>query len=111
VHDLRETSGKRISGVTPEVMDLLMRYEWPGNARELKSTLEYGVAIAGSGLIGIEHLPAQFRPLIESGQSSSPHPEALPEPSDPPEKLALIAASGRQTATKPARPSFWECTG
>ena len=80
VHDLRETSGKRISGVTPEVMDLLMRYEWPGNVRELKSTLEYGVAIAGSGLIGIEHLPAQFRPLIESRQNGRPHPQAVPEP-------------------------------
>ena len=101
VHDLRETSGKRVSGVTPEVMDLLMRYEWPGNVRELKSTLEYGVAIAGSGLIGIEHLPAQFRPLIESRQNTSPKPEAMPEPSDPPEKLALIAAlrkaNGNQT--------------
>ena len=104
VHDLRETSGKRISGVTPEVMDLLLRYGWPGNVRELKSTLEYGVAIAGSGLIGIEHLPAQFRPLIESRQNGRPHPQAIPEPSepsDPPEKLALIAAlrktNGNQT--------------
>jgi PAS domain S-box-containing protein len=101
VHDLRETSGKRISGVTPEVMDLLMRYEWPGNVRELKSTLEYGVAIAGSGLIGIEHLPAQFRPLIESRQTNSPKPEALPEPSGSLEKMALIAAlrkaNGNQT--------------
>lgn len=101
VHDLRETSGKRISGVTPEVMDLLMRYEWPGNVRELKSTLEYGVAIAGSGVIGIEHLPAQFRPLIESRQKNSPTPEAVPEPSDPLEKLELIAAlrkaNGNQT--------------
>ncbi|MGA9538593.1 MAG: helix-turn-helix domain-containing protein, partial [Desulfobacterales bacterium] len=101
VHDLRETSGKRISGVTPEVMDLLMRYEWPGNVRELKSTLEYGVAIAGSGVIGIEHLPAQFRPLIESRQKNSPTPEAVPEPSDTLEKLELIAAlrkaNGNQT--------------
>jgi two-component system response regulator HydG len=101
VHDLRETSGKRISGVTPEVMDLLMRYGWPGNVRELKSTLEYGVAIAGSGLIGIEHLPAQFRPLIDSRQNASPKPEAVPAPSDPPEKSALIAAlrkaNGNQT--------------
>ena len=101
VHDLRETSGKRISGVTPEVMDLLMRYEWPGNVRELKSTLEYGVAIAESGVIGIEHLPAQFRPLIESRQKYSPTPEAVPETSEPQEKLALIAAlrkaNGNQT--------------
>ncbi len=92
VHDLRETSGKRISGVTPAVMDLLMRYGWPGNVRELKSTLEYGVAIAGSGVIGIEHLPAQFRPLIESGRDSRLRPDPMPDSSDPPEKMELIAA-------------------
>jgi two-component system, NtrC family, response regulator HydG len=82
-------------------MDLLMRYEWPGNVRELKSTLEYGVAIAGSGVIGIEHLPAQFRPLIESGRDSRSLPEIQPYLSDPPEKVALIAAlrkaNGNQT--------------
>jgi PAS domain S-box-containing protein len=92
LHDLRDTSGKRISGVTPEVMDLLMRYEWPGNVRELKSTLEYGVAIASSGLIDLEHLPTQFRPLIESGYDGHPHPGPRPESADVPEKQALIAA-------------------
>lgn len=106
VHALRETSGKRISGVTPEVMDLLMRYQWPGNIRELKSTLEYGAAIAGSGVITVEHLPAQFRPLIELRPNDNLHPETVPALSDAPEKLALIAAlrktNGNQTRTAKA---------
>jgi len=63
--------------------------------------LEYGVAIASSGLIDLEHLPTQFRPLIESRPKNTPKPEAVTEPSAPPEKLALIAAlrktNGNQT--------------
>jgi len=34
-----------------------MAYGWPGNARELKSALEYAFVIAESGQIAVEHLP------------------------------------------------------
>ena len=37
-----------------------MKYNWPGNIRELKGTLEYAFVIAEKGLIHIRHLPRKF---------------------------------------------------
>jgi transcriptional regulator with GAF, ATPase, and Fis domain len=44
-----ERLGKQVTGVTPEALELLMRYAWPGNVRELKNEIERGVALAPDG--------------------------------------------------------------
>ncbi len=38
----------------------LEEYQWPGNVRELRNTIERATILAGSGLIGAEHLPPHF---------------------------------------------------
>jgi tetratricopeptide (TPR) repeat protein len=50
--------------LTPEALDRLTRYQWPGNIRELKNTLEALVLSAGDGEITVEHTR---RFLPESG--------------------------------------------
>ncbi len=37
--------GKRITGVTQDTMQLLSRYEWPGNIRELQNVIERAVVL------------------------------------------------------------------
>ncbi len=37
-----------------------MAYDWPGNARELRNTIERATVLAGTGLLGAEHLPPGF---------------------------------------------------
>ena len=41
-------------------MNRLEGYQWPGNVRELRNTIERAVILAGSGMLGIEHLPPHF---------------------------------------------------
>ncbi len=80
---LRERTGKRITGLSPEAMDRFMSYSWPGNVRELKSALEYAFVIAEKGAIGLEQLP---HPLVSQ-------PRRAPSNSkDSEEKIALIEA-------------------
>ena len=43
---LNEQSTRKISGVSDEAMELLMRYHWPGNVRELRNFLESMLALA-----------------------------------------------------------------
>jgi PAS domain S-box-containing protein len=58
--------GKRVQGVTPAVMEILMRHDFPGNARELENVIEYCFVLCHNGLIDVQHLPedlaARVRP-------------------------------------------------
>ena len=58
--------GKNITGVTPEVLQILMAHDFPGNVRELENAVEHAFVLCRSGLIRPEHLPEQLRPE-ESG--------------------------------------------
>jgi PAS domain S-box-containing protein len=52
---------KDIQGVSEEVMGTLMRYNFPGNVRELENIIEHAFVLCRVGVIGIEHLPRFFR--------------------------------------------------
>jgi two-component system nitrogen regulation response regulator NtrX len=51
----------------PEALQVLMAYDWPGNVKELKATLERVVLTTPRGMIGVENLPRHC-----SDQASSP---------------------------------------
>ncbi|MCF8040170.1 MAG: sigma-54 dependent transcriptional regulator [Desulfohalobiaceae bacterium] len=51
---------KEVFGVSNAVMNVLMRYDWPGNIRELKHTLEHGCLLSPGGMIKMEHLPLEL---------------------------------------------------
>nr|MDA8404976.1 sigma-54 dependent transcriptional regulator [Desulfobacteraceae bacterium] len=53
-------SGKPISGVTPEVMDLFDSYSWPGNVRELRNVIDYAFVLCQGLEIARQHLPAKM---------------------------------------------------
>lgn len=52
---------KKITGVTPAVMEALMRYDFPGNARELENVIEYGFVLCRNRLIDVDHLPEDLQ--------------------------------------------------
>ncbi len=43
-----------------EVLDVLIRYPWPGNIRELRNAIEYAYVKCRSRIINIEHLPPEI---------------------------------------------------
>ena len=53
--------GKRIQGVTPATMEILMRHDLPGNARELENIIEYCFALCHNGSIDVRHLPEDLQ--------------------------------------------------
>ena len=69
------------------VLDFLMRYEYPGNIRELENLVEQGVALAVEGMIHIEDImPHELRP---SARPRSGEGETLQEVVDRAEKAAI----------------------
>jgi DNA-binding NtrC family response regulator len=52
---------KWVRGFTPEAVDILTRFDWHGNVRQLENLVERLVILATSELIGAESLPAEVR--------------------------------------------------
>ncbi|MFZ5468404.1 MAG: enhancer binding protein Nla6 [Myxococcota bacterium] len=50
-------SGKRVSGIHPDALDVLRGYDWPGNIRELRNAVERAVILSDGELITLDHLP------------------------------------------------------
>ncbi len=64
----RENS-KPMEGMTPDTMDVLIRYEWPGNIRELKNTIERMVILSRQNKLTVRDIPPAIR--AEAGDSAS----------------------------------------
>jgi DNA-binding NtrC family response regulator len=47
--------------VSPEAMEMLMRYAWPGNVRELQNAVERAVTLGESPVLTVQDLPAAVR--------------------------------------------------
>jgi DNA-binding NtrC family response regulator len=54
---------KDIREIAPEVMAILMNYDFPGNVRELENIVERGVALSNSSMIEMSHLSEDLREL------------------------------------------------
>jgi len=54
---------KDVHEISPDVIAVLMNYDFPGNVRELENIMERGVAMTGSSSIEIAHLPEDLREL------------------------------------------------
>jgi two-component system NtrC family response regulator len=50
-------NGKNIQGITAEARDMLMKYDYPGNVRELVNIMERAVVIARENYISVDDLP------------------------------------------------------
>jgi transcriptional regulator with PAS, ATPase and Fis domain len=52
---------KNFAGFTPEAAELLVRYAWPGNIRELKNVIERTMILAPGDMIDAPDLPQEIR--------------------------------------------------
>lgn len=54
---------KNITEISPDVIAVLMNYDFPGNVRELENIIERGIALSTLNSIEIIHLPEDLREL------------------------------------------------
>src|SRR5580700_10449030 len=60
IDDMNERHHCTVAGLKDSLMTRMESYKWPGNVRELRNTIERAVILAGSGMLGEEHLPPHF---------------------------------------------------
>ena len=63
--------GKDVIGVSDEVLAVLMKLDYPGNARELENIIEHAFVLCRGGVIETEHLPPELARKIEKRPPSS----------------------------------------
>jgi transcriptional regulator with GAF, ATPase, and Fis domain len=64
-HFLRKAEAdvnKKVDRISAEALDLLKRYAWPGNLRELQNIIERAVVLAPERTIEPAHLPLHLQP-------------------------------------------------
>jgi two-component system nitrogen regulation response regulator GlnG len=54
--------GKDFHGFSDDALDLLMRFDWPGNVRQLQGTIKEAMLRASGNLVFPEYLPQSIRP-------------------------------------------------
>jgi transcriptional regulator with GAF, ATPase, and Fis domain len=70
-----ERTGKLLTHIEPEAVEVLSAYDWPGNIRELENVIERAVILADGPALSIDDLPPdvrhvgrrRFRPRIRAG--------------------------------------------
>lgn len=58
IQKISDQTCKKVKGIKPEVLEVLMLYKWPGNVRELENIIERVITLMDTDYISIEHLPS-----------------------------------------------------
>jgi DNA-binding NtrC family response regulator len=58
--DLNRKHNRTVKGVTDEVLEAFRHYQWPGNARELRNTLERAMVTCSGDILRVENLSSAF---------------------------------------------------
>lgn len=78
---------QRQSRLADGVMDSLLRYDFPGNVRELENMVEQAVALSGGGFISVDDILPEV-----SAATQLPPPRSLQASVDEAEGQAILAA-------------------
>jgi two-component system response regulator GlrR len=75
INQLSRRYGPRVKGFSPEAMEALTRYDWPGNIRQLYNVVEQTVALSATPLIpvtlvekALREPPGELPSLVEMRQ-------------------------------------------
>ncbi len=92
-------NGKNIGSFSDESLARLTGYSYPGNIRELRNIVEYGVCICQQAEVNIEHLP---RYLLSSQEHDTQHQSKVRQSiqTEPDAKVIPVASMMQNTDDK-----------
>lgn len=70
-------SNKKVQGITPQAMKLLMDFHWPGNVRELQNVLERAVTLSSDAMLDVRDIHIDGAARRASTDSTAALPEGM----------------------------------
>jgi PAS domain S-box-containing protein len=89
---------KEILDVSENVRNIFMEYNWQGNVRELRHTIEHACILCRQSVITIEHLPPEFKDTVVR---QNPHVKNIAY--DDPERMLKTLEKAGWNKSKAAR--------
>lgn len=94
---------KMIGGISREAMDKLMKYDFPGNVRELENIIERAVVMCRDEIISVQDLPPivenySYQKILDAHDLSNSYEEKVEEFERAMIKEALSQTNGNQSA-------------
>ncbi|OGP89851.1 MAG: two-component system response regulator [Deltaproteobacteria bacterium RBG_19FT_COMBO_43_11] len=86
-----ERNNKKIKGFTPQAMEKLLNYSWPGNIRELMNAVERAVVLAHAQYLGDEDMVLMMADYSSAGKNSADN-SPINLPLDEVEKRSILEA-------------------
>jgi two-component system response regulator HydG len=97
VKRFNEKQGKKIIGVTPEALNCLKKYDWPGNIRELENVIEHAFILEEGTHITLQSLPESL--LMAAGIDTSSTNFTTPASETMPQAGSADGAEGEEIVT------------
>ncbi|MBK8975341.1 MAG: sigma-54-dependent Fis family transcriptional regulator [Planctomycetes bacterium] len=57
----RERTGGRVTAIDPDALELLARYDWPGNVRQLENVVQRAMLLASGDTVRAQDVPPEVR--------------------------------------------------
>jgi DNA-binding NtrC family response regulator len=92
--------GKRIRAVTPEALQLLTGFHWPGNIRQLENAVFRAVVLAEGDSVGVDEFPQISAQLSAAAANPAPSLAGSPAPASAPNPIlgSMQAEAGAASA-------------
>ncbi len=74
IDQLNRRENRQLQDVTPDALQALVEYPWPGNIRELFNVIEYVFALGSGDVLDVHHLPEKVQSLL-TPDSTLPSPQ------------------------------------
>ncbi len=92
---LAAEEGRKVRGIRPEALGMLMAYQWPGNVRQLENTVFRAIVLCEGDQLGVEDFP-QIASLVDGYEVMVPAAQLMPQPAVP--SASVIRKGGTEVS-------------
>jgi len=93
IHRFAAEEGRKVHGITPRALNMLMRYPWPGNVRQLENAIFRAIVLCDSDILDVHDFPQIAQQVEGFEQYAEAPPPARAEERPQRENAPLAAAA------------------